>query len=259
MTVSTAELESLFHHKYGDPEVIGWGPRRRLRFGYFTPDDVYEATVTKLVTPSTQWLDVGCGRDIFPDNPALARALASRCKRLVGLDISDNLDENDIVHERVKAAVEDYAPETPFNLVTLRMVAEHVGNPDGAVKALARITMIGGKVVIFTVCKFSPITMISALMPFRAHHPLKAFLWQTEERDTFPTEYRMNTRRQLIKLFTAAGFREALFERIDDCRTFARFNMLNWMELSTWAVCRRLGLFYPEHCLLGIYERVSER
>lgn len=53
---SPEELQALFEIKYGHPSVTGWSPRQRLEFGYFTPDDVYEAVVAKLVDEKTVWL-----------------------------------------------------------------------------------------------------------------------------------------------------------------------------------------------------------
>jgi hypothetical protein len=50
----------------------------RLSFGYFTPDDHYEVLVARLVTSGCHWADIGCGRDIFPSNPQLARDLVAR-------------------------------------------------------------------------------------------------------------------------------------------------------------------------------------
>jgi hypothetical protein len=66
----------------------------------------------------------------------------------------------------------------------------------------------------------------------------------------------MNTRRQLARLFSAAGFREAHFAYLDDCRLLARFRFLNLCELAAWRLWKTLGLKYPENCLLGVYERL---
>ncbi len=251
------ELRALFIQKYGEPATTGWGPRQRLRFGYFTPDDVYEAIISKSVDATTTWLDVGCGRDLFPQNPKLAKVLSARCKRLVGLDLSDNLDENPFVHEKVKLAVEDSAPHSQVDMITMRMVAEHVTRPAAVVAALSRMTRPGGKVVILTVNKFSPVTLAAAMSPFGLHHPIKAFLWRSEEKDTFPTAYLMNSRKTLEKHMAAGGFREHSFARLDDCRIFGRFRRLNWLELSVRNLFRRLNLPHPEHCILGIYEKVQ--
>ena len=248
-------LQETFRVKYQGAEPMGWGPRMRLKFGYFNPDDVYETAVDSLVTPATEWLDVGCGRDIFPNNAPMARLLAKRCRLLVGLDPSDNIDENTLVHERFKGMIEDYDTPRRFDLITLRMVAEHIGNPGAAIPALFRLCKPGARVVIYTVYKWSPVTVISAAAPFRLHHLVKKVIWKTEEKDTFPTEYRMNTRRELKCIFEAAGFGEEQFHYLDDCRSFARWKVTNAAELSAWKVLHALGLHYPEVCLLGVYRK----
>src|SRR5262245_41438272 len=104
------ELDRVFRLKHGDPRASGWRPRTSYRMGYFTPDDHYEALVDRLVTPATAWLDVGCGRELFPQNRALAAELSRRCRLLVGLDPDATLEENPFVHRKVRLPVEDYAP-----------------------------------------------------------------------------------------------------------------------------------------------------
>ena len=68
--------------------------------------------------------------------------------------------------------------------------------------------------------------------------------------------YRMNTRPQLRRLFARHGFREAYFAHLPDCRTTFRFRLLHGLELLLWRALDRVGVTYPENCLLGIYERV---
>jgi hypothetical protein len=80
----------------------------RRRFGYFTRDVFYEAIVARLVTPNAAWLDVGCGRNIFPSNQHLAQILAERCGLLVGLDPDGTIDEALYVYRRIKSHLADY-------------------------------------------------------------------------------------------------------------------------------------------------------
>ena len=84
---------------------------------------------------------------------------------------------------------------------------------------------------------------------------IKAWLWGTEKKDTFPTRFRMNTRGRLQRLFAGVGMREAAFARLDDCRTFARFRSLCELELMLRSACRMASMPYPEHCIVGIYEK----
>jgi 2-polyprenyl-3-methyl-5-hydroxy-6-metoxy-1,4-benzoquinol methylase len=247
-------LIDVFEQKYGAREELGWGPRLRLRFGYFNPDDIYEAYVSALVNEKTQWLDVGCGRDIFPSNRQTAKRLSERCRLLVGLDPSENINENTFVHHRVRSTIENFNTGIQFDLVTMRMVAEHIADPHATASALAKLVKPGGSVVIYTVHRWSPVSMISTLVPFALHHYIKRVLWKSEEKDTFPTEYRMNTRTTLRRYFEAIGFKEKRFAYLDDCRTFARWLPLSFLELALWKALHSIGIHYPEFCILGIYE-----
>ena len=250
-----ADLIANFRIKHGDPEKTGWSPRRRFRFGYHRPEDVYESLVSRLVRENIAWIDVGGGGSLFPHNPSLARDLADRCRLLVGVDPSDNVRDNPFLHERAQCFIEDYETEHRFDLATLRMVAEHVTEPDRVVGKLAELLAPGGRALIFTVNLWAPLTVMSRVTPFWLHYPLKKIFWGGEEKDTFPTVYRMNTRRRLREQFEAGGFREVLFGHADDCSTFGSINALNLLELSVWRCFRALGLRYPENCLIGVYER----
>ncbi len=249
------EVLAVFRGKFGD--APGSAPHRRLRYGYFTPDDVYEATVAKLVTPGCRWLDVGGGRDVFPTNPPLAAALAARCGTLVAVDPSPNVHENPVAHEKVEAFIEQYHADRPFDVLTLRMVAEHIADPDAAAAALARLTAPGGAVVVHTINVWAPVSLAAWAVPFGLHHPLKRAVWGTEERDTFPVTYRMNTRRALRRVMARHGLRESAFAYLDDCRTFGKFRTLNHLEMATRSACRSVGLAYPENCLLGVYRKAD--
>ena len=57
--------------------------------------------------------------------------------------------------------------------------------------------------VLLTVNAYAPVTIVSRLMPFNLHYPVKRFFWGGQEEDTFPTAYRMNTRGRLRSLFRA--------------------------------------------------------
>jgi hypothetical protein len=249
------ELQKLFRIKYGEVSETGWRPRLRHYFHYFTPDDCYEAVVAQAVNTHTRWLDVGCGRELFPNNKPLARLLADRCRLLVGLDPDETVHDNPYIHAQVKSTLQEYHTRQMFDLITLRMVAEHITEPHTAIPALTRLTRPGGRVIVYTVFKWSPISLLSRFIPFALHHPCKRLLWQTEVQDTFPVVYQMNTRRSLARLFTAAGFCERAFYYLDDCRTFARFRCLNFLELLLYKGLQTFRVHYPEVCLLGVYER----
>ena len=97
--------------------------------------------------------------------------------------------------------------------------------------------------------------MVTRLIPFGTHHHLKKLIWESTKEDWFPVAYRMNTQRQLARIFNAAGFRECDFAKVDDYRAPGGFPGLRFFELSCRTLLRRCGLRYPESCLLAVYER----
>lgn len=251
-----AELEQTFKLKYGEPGQAGWSPALRWSFGHFNPDDYYETLVSRLVKPGMKWIDVGCGRDLFPSNRKLARILADRCQLLVGVDPDITLEENPFVHKKIHCNMDDFNADQLYDLVTLRMVAEHVVDPAALARSLSRCVRPGGRVVIYTVYKYSPVPLITNCVPFILHNPFKYFLWRTEQKDTFPTQFRLNTKGKLKSVMASGGFEENLFLYLDDCRTFTAFRVLATLELLLQRFLKTIGLHYPEVCLLGSYQKI---
>ena len=250
-----ATLRQVFHLKYGTETQLGWGPKLRRDHGYSTPDDVYEALLASLCVKGLRWLDIGCGRELCPSNPSLAKLLAQRVGRLVGLDPDPTLDENPYVHEKIKAPIDGYESEERFDLAALRMVAEHIDDPEACVRGMVKALAPGGLAIVYTVFAASPMPLLTRLAPMGLRHTVKRFLWRTDQKDTFPTRFRMNTRGRLQRLFGAHGLREEAFLRLDDCRTFSRFRWLLLCELRVRTFFRALGMPYPEHCILGAYRK----
>ena len=231
---SPAELERIFRMKHGDPAAWGWGPRLRHRFGYFTPDDVYEATVAALVADGCTWVDVGCGRELFPGNRPLAEALAARCALLVGID-PDADDRGEPLRPPPRARPPGGVPQRP----DLRPGdPAHGGRAHRAARGGRRgpgpDDRPGLPAGHLHRRPPAPAALAARALPFRLHHPIKRRLWRTEERDTFPVAYRMNSRRRLARLLGAHGFAERWFARPDDCRASGRFRALQFLELSLW-------------------------
>lgn len=249
------ELLAVFRQKYNRTDSLGWGPRMRLESGYFTPDDHYEALVGKLLKDRADWCDVGCGRNMFPENPALALSYAKRCGYVFGIDPDDNVRENKFVHEYFQGLVEDCPSERRFDLITLRMVAEHIVNPRAALSKLADLLKPEGLAVIYTPHKWAPMSIAATVTPFALHNPLKRLLWTTEARDTFPTQYKLNTRSDIRRHAESSGLEVIDYQRLDDCRITNSYRLLNRLELSARNVLKSVGIPYPEACILTVLRR----
>lgn len=241
--------------RHGADGSVGPLVRIRRKREYYTPEEYYECVLDALVNEDTRWLDVGCGRDLLPMNTALATRLAGRCRHLAGIDPSPNVLDNVFLDEKHQAGVEDFHSGEPFDLISFRMVIEHIENPTACVQALHRLSRPGSTIVLYTPHRYSLLSMAATIVPNRAHHTFKRLLWNTEERDTFPTFYRMNTREALQAVFEPAGFGIAGCWSLDDATVLHALGRLARLELLTWSSMRLLRIPYPERNLLAIFVR----
>jgi SAM-dependent methyltransferase len=215
--------------------------------------------VDMLVRPNTRWLDVGGGKTVFPDDPRWAAELASRCRHLVAVDPSETVLQNSLAHRGVQCMIEDYRTAEVFDLATLRMVAEHVEQPARVMSALRTLVAPGGFVVVLTPNRWSPGSIIAAIVPDSLHPLFTRWLSGRKEEDTFPTLYLLNTRRALRHAFEQSGFREHAFWSLSDLSLLQRYGPLLLLQLITWRALAWMGIGYPENVLLGLYERVDGR
>jgi 2-polyprenyl-3-methyl-5-hydroxy-6-metoxy-1,4-benzoquinol methylase len=142
-------------------------------FGYYTPDEVYEAVLMRLVGVDTDWLDVGCGHELFKSNPRLSQILAARCRSMTGIDPDPAVHQHRWLRHREQCTVEAFQADRRFDLISMRMVAEHIENPDATVGKLGELIREGGRVVVYTVNRWSPVSLLAAATPTRFHAAAK--------------------------------------------------------------------------------------
>jgi SAM-dependent methyltransferase len=162
------------------------------------------------------------------------------------------------LHHREQCSIEEFATDRRFDLISMRMVAEHVADPDAAVAKFERFTRPGGRIVVYTVSRWSPVSLVAAATPTSFHRAVKRVAWNTPDDDTFPTVFKMNTRAALRRVFGAHGFVEESFLRLNDCRTLAGWRSTAFAELVCERALRTVGLPFPEACILGVYRREAE-
>jgi 2-polyprenyl-3-methyl-5-hydroxy-6-metoxy-1,4-benzoquinol methylase len=249
------ELQVVAHQRYGPDSRRSAYMRAQSRLGYSSPAEHYEALLNRLIGPETSWLDIGCGRAPFPNNAPLCKELSSRCKWFAGVDPDEGIQDNPYLHERAQVRIEDYHSERTYDLVSLRMVVEHVDAPDHLVSSLRRLTHDQSAVVIHTVNWWSLTTLASHFTPLGIHHLAKRWLWNSKERDTFSTHYKMNRRAVLDRIMSSGGFRKVSFAVVPDATLFWKFPVARDMELRFWKATKLLGLPYIDTCILAVYAR----
>ncbi len=177
----------------------------------------------RLVKPSDDVLDLGAGTGELNSH-----ALKGRVHRLVGVDVDPRVGTNRLLDAGVRADI----AMLPFRSDSLDVVfsiyvLEHVEQPGELAAEIARVLRPGGVCLMLTPNFLHYVTLISQLTPTRFHRWINARRGRPAE-DTFPTAYRLNSRRALEQTFGGAGFERVSIDLIEVQPNYLMFSPLSY-------------------------------
>jgi len=205
----------------------------------------YKRILDEVIQRECEWLDLGCGHDIIPPWVASSiewqSAKVGMSKFIVGIDASySSLLGNNKISLKVQGDVERLPfKEHMFSVVTSNWVVEHVRNPKAILEEVFRVLKPGGLFIFHTVNLFGYYALGAALTPEFMKKPLIKFLDGRNEKDVFPTAYRMNRVPKLNSLAHAAGFHPVDLRCVE---TTAQFWMLGPLVLPELVLIRMLRM-----------------
>lgn len=216
--------------------------------GYF-----FKLYLQKYITPESRILDVGCGHQAFgAEHYKVA-------KWRVGVDPNkEALDSNTLMDEKILSDIEhmpDFAEK--FDVVISQFVLEHIATPDEVVKKVAEACESGGYFIFMTSNIYSPLILISKFTPTFMKQLLKKHFLGVDERDTFPTKYKVNSMAKLDYYLTKHEFRKVEV-RMVGVLTYFSFNKAvlfakSWLDKITDPF--RFFDRFKTH-IVGVYEKV---
>lgn len=173
----------------------------------------FYSRVTALVTPNMRVLDLGAGRGAWFNDSCVYRRnlqlLRGRVARVVGCDVSDAVLENPSIDEAHVIKPGGYVPfpDGHFDLIVSDWTLEHIEDPTAYATEVARLLRPGGWFCARTPNRWHYTYLLSALIPNRLHKRILELVQPLrQEKDVFPTYYRLNTLRTIRKHFPAACF-----------------------------------------------------
>jgi SAM-dependent methyltransferase len=181
----------------------------------------YREKLLELVSPSTEWVELGCGRKLLAswmeNSDTYQRYLSSSCKKLVGIDaVADDVFRHPYLHERVVGDLQRLPfGDNSFSLSTARFVVEHIADPALFVSEVSRILKPGGRFLFVTPNYLYYQILAASVMPNPLKKRIIRVLQGRAEQDIFQTYYRMNTRWRVTKLLRAADMEIESLETIE--------------------------------------------
>lgn len=205
--------------------------------GGFTRIDgtvAFYSRINALVSGSSVVVDFGAGRGRFVGDSVGyrrdLRCLKGRVQRVIGLDVDDIVLENPALDESHVIVDGGHLPlaDGSVDLVVSDFTFEHVKDPHWLAEEISRILKSGGWICARTPNKWGYIAVFARLVPNRFHDAvLRVVQPRKKSIDTFPTLYRLNTRRDLRRFFSVQRFEHIIFEH-DAEPAYAANSILGW-------------------------------
>ena len=207
---------------------------------------IYNKLLEECISPETVWLDIGCGKN------ELVSEFGKNAKYALGIDILDEKERLDAPF--LKCDLRSIPlPPNYANVITLRMVVEHLEKIPGDFAEAIRLLIPGGKLIILTTNSLSPLVFLSRLLPYRLKSWMIQKLFSINSSEIFPTYHRFNTPPKMIKGISGMSLvRIEYIEQIPFSKPFLA------LVFGFWYIITKIpGVRYFRSNLLSIYRKES--
>ena len=166
--------------------------------------------INSIVSEDAVVLDIGAGRGVahVDGSVSYTRRLMrfrGRCKKVIGIDVDDavlgnpSLDEAHVIDKNTFPL-----PDSSVDIAFADWVLEHIEDVSAFSAEVERVIRPGGWFCARTPNKWGYISLASRLIPEALHaRVLKRAQPNRKTEDVFPTFYRLNTRTNIARAFSA--------------------------------------------------------
>jgi SAM-dependent methyltransferase len=184
------------------------------RFGGYTDIDgtvVFYTRVHSLLSKDAVILDVGCGRGEYEqDRVEIRRQLRifrGKYARVIGVDVDEAGRKNPFLDEFYLLTESRWpVSNASVDLCLADCVMEHVTDPDAFLAQAQRVLRPGGLLCMRTTNGNGYVALAARLVPNRDHSRVLSRVQEDRKpEDVFPTVYRCNTRKKLLRALRRHG------------------------------------------------------
>jgi SAM-dependent methyltransferase len=194
----------------------------------------YERVLFEFSACTGRWLDLGCGHQLLPPwRLHQEHCLTARAHLLIGLDYDEtSLRTHKTIVNRTRAEISHLPfPADTFDLVTANMVVEHLSDPKSQLEEMFAVLKPGGFLVFHTPNSLGYGTLLARLIPNSLKVKLIWFLQERDEKDVFPTYYRLNSEKAIRSLAYRTGFEVSRLSMITSSAQLVMIPPLMILEL----------------------------
>jgi SAM-dependent methyltransferase len=164
----------------------------------------FKQYLSQYINKNSEILEIGCGHQSFGSE------YYKIAKRRVGIDPDNQaLVRNKIINEKICCRI-DNMPDSmdKFDVVIAQWVMEHLEYPKKDISVISNLCKTGGYFIFMTTNIYSPLMLISKILPTRIKKLARKILLDVDDNDTYPTRYRINSTIRIDKYLSDAGFKK---------------------------------------------------
>lgn len=184
-------------------------------------DWLFRESILDRLEPDHTLLDIGAGAGIIK-----SMNFKDFAGKVVGLDPDPRVKDNPYLDEGY-IGFGEHLPfdDNTFDIVIMDNVAEHLANPRKVFSEIFRVTKPGGVLLFKTPNRFHYMPLVAMLTPVAFHRYFNKLRGRQAE-DTFPTQYKANSKGQVNKLAEIVGFMSPRFRFIEGRPEYLRMNFI---------------------------------
>lgn len=183
------------------------------------PYVLFEDSIRSLLKEGDTVLDAGCGRSA----PVLLK-FKHLAGKLIGVDLVDPRDVAEGIEYHQADLCSIPIEASSVDIVISRSVFEHLTDPDGVYREMARVLKPGGRLIFLTANTWDYGTAIARVVPNRFHSRIVRYVEGRPEEDTFPTAFKTNSKSAVSKLASTHGFLLSRFQYLGQYPSYFMFN-----------------------------------
>ncbi len=199
------------------PEIMAGG------FARHDDEFLFFSRLRILLKSTDTVLDLGAGRGYSVTSGPLGKIGYKRldllCKKLIGADVDEAVRENPYLAESHVIGEDGHVPveDASCDMVMSRSVMEHVENPEIFASEVERMLKPGGWFCALTPNKWGYGSIGARLVPNKLHAKVLRSVGAVgrdggrEDEDVFPTVFRINTRRDIERVFSKEKFEHGTY------------------------------------------------
>ena len=198
-------------------------------------DQLFRVKILDVLQADHALLDMGAGAGIVSHMNFKGIA-----KHITGIDLDPRVVENPFLNEGIVCDVTATSlPDNQFDVIICDNVLEHIAEAEAFFKEVTRLLKPGGRFLGKTPNKYHYMPLIARLTPYWFHRFYNRIRGREAE-DTFPTQYKVNSVKDVYKLAAATGLKVSRVELVEGRPEYLR-------------------IFAPLYLIGIVYERLINR